>query len=83
MMLLIEIIGWLGTSLIVFAFYLNSNNKIDAKSRIYQLMNLMGSICVGINAYYFGALPSLWLQIIWAIISIFALAKIYKFIGER
>ncbi len=73
--ILIEILGWVGMVLIVTAYYLVSNKDIKGSSRAYQLLNLFGAIFVGVNVYYNMAWSSLALQMIWAVIAIFALVK--------
>ena len=73
-----QIIGWIGTFLIVLAYFLVSNNKISAKSKNYQLLNLFGAIGVGFNVFYQHAWPAVVLQAIWMIIAIFSLMKIKK-----
>ncbi|MDO8585142.1 MAG: hypothetical protein Q7R85_03435 [bacterium] len=71
----IQLIGWVGTLLIVLAYFLNSHKKIGSANLYYQLLNLIGAICLGINVLYLQAWPSLVLQIIWAMIAISVLVK--------
>lgn len=71
----IQIIGWAGTFLIVFAYILVSYKKVDGSSKIYQTINLFGAIGVGINVFYQQAWPAVALQIVWGIIAIIALLK--------
>ena len=73
-----QTIGWIGTFLIILAYFLVSNNKISATSKRYQLMNLFGAIGVGFNVFHQQAWPAFALQIIWAIIAIVSIIKIIK-----
>lgn len=75
MEILIQIVGWIGTFLIVLAYLLTSNKKVDGSSKIYQTINLLGAIGVGINVFHQKAWPALALQIVWGIIAIVALTK--------
>ena len=75
MNILVNMLGWIGTGLIVGAYYLVSNKKLDAAGRSYQLINLAGSACMGINVFYNKAWPAVTLQIAWAAIAILALVK--------
>lgn len=75
MELLIQIAGWVGTFLIVFAYYLISYKKIDSSSKAYQGMNLLGAIGVGINVFHQEAWPAVALQVVWGIIAILSLMK--------
>jgi len=70
-----QIIGWIGAFLVVLAFFLVSYKKVQGDSRVYQLMNLIGAIGVGINASYQEAWPSFGIQIVWFTIAIVALVK--------
>lgn len=70
-----EISGWIGTILIVTAYFLNSRKIVDSQSALYQLMNLAGAAGVGANVLYQRAWPAVALQITWAVISILTLAR--------
>lgn len=70
-----EIIGWVGTVLIVIAYLLVSTKKVDGTNKYYQLMNLVGAIGVGINVFTKQAWPAFALQIVWGIIAIWSLVK--------
>lgn len=73
-----QIIGWIGTILIVLAYLLVSLKKIDSAGKVYQTMNLLGAIGVGVNVYYQHAWPSVALQAIWGIIAISSLLRTKK-----
>jgi len=75
---LIQIVGWVGTFLIVFAYFLVSYKKVDGSSKIYRAMNLLGAIGVGVNVFYQQAWPAVALQVVWGIIAIVALIKKQK-----
>lgn len=75
MELLIQIIGWIGTFFVIAAYLLISHKKVDGGSRIYQTMNLLGAIGVGINVFHQHAWPAVALQVIWGFISIMILIK--------
>ena len=73
-----QIIGWIGTFLIVLAYFLVSTKKVDGQSKSYQTLNLLGAIAVGVNVLHQHAWPALALQIIWGIIAIVSLIKTRK-----
>ena len=73
-----QIIGWIGTFLIVLAYFLVSTKKVDGQSKSYQTLNLLGAIAVGVNVLHQHAWPALALQIIWGIIAIISLIKTKK-----
>ncbi len=76
--LTINIIGWIGSALLVSAYWLNSRNKINAQMFSYQFLNIVGSITLMINTLYFGAYPSSSVNIIWLIIGFYNMSKILK-----
>ena len=41
-----QILGWIGTFLVVLAYFLVSTKKIEATSKTYQFLNLFGAIVV-------------------------------------
>lgn len=74
--LLINIIGWIGTILLVAAYILVSRDYFNAQSFWYQMMNLLGSGFLVVNTIYFGAYPSTAVNIIWVFIGGYYLWKI-------
>lgn len=72
---LIEIIGWIGSILIVGSYFMNIQGKLDAKDTRYIWANLVGGICFVINTYAHKAYPSVAVNIIWILIAIFAIMR--------
>lgn len=73
--MIIEIIGWLGSTLVVLAYALNMYKKLEADSLTYYLFNIIGSGCLIINTFYHNAIPSAVVNIIWVLIALFAMFK--------
>ena len=69
----IEILGWVGMLLIVVAYLLVSIKKLEASANLYQAMNLMGSLGIGVHVYYQKAWPALTLEVVWSTIAIWAM----------
>lgn len=67
--IIIQTIGWIGTILIALAYLLVSHQLVSTKSRVYQLMNLLGAIGLGISVFHQRAWPALALQITWVVIA--------------
>jgi phosphoglycerol transferase MdoB-like AlkP superfamily enzyme len=76
MLIIIEIIGWVGSAAVIVAYALISAKKIPATSRLYQLLNLIGSICLIVNTGYYRAYPSTFVNAVWSVIAAFALVRI-------
>ncbi|OGQ38635.1 MAG: hypothetical protein A2W61_03795 [Deltaproteobacteria bacterium RIFCSPLOWO2_01_44_7] len=76
--MIIEIVGWIGSVLVLLAYILVSNKKMSATSYWYQGFNCVGSVGLIINTFYNQAWPSCVLNIIWAMIAIKALIDIRR-----
>jgi hypothetical protein len=74
-MLIINLIGWVGSGLVVLAYGLVSSNHMKGNSVSYQILNLMGGIFLLVNTVYFGAYPSSFTNMVWIFIAIAAIAR--------
>ena len=74
MKLLIDVGGWLGAILILVAYFLVSTRRVHGASVRYQALNVVGSLLVGANAFYYRALPSFSINVVWIGIAVLALA---------
>ncbi|MBC7364031.1 MAG: hypothetical protein H5U07_05760 [Candidatus Aminicenantes bacterium] len=72
---LINVAGWSGALLLLLAYFLVSSKKLDGDSILYQLLNLAGSLFLLLNAYHFGALPSVGVNTVWIGIAFFTIIK--------
>lgn len=70
MKIFVHVAGWVGTILIVLAYFLVSRQYITGASTLYQMMNLFGAFSMGINVFYQKAWPAVALQAIWAVIAL-------------
>jgi hypothetical protein len=76
--ILIEIIGWTGSVLIVAAYALNLNGKLEATDMRYIWANIIGAIFFMINSYSHNAMPSVVVNIIWIGFAINSIVQIQK-----
>ena len=74
--LLVAIAGWGAAVLIIVAYGLLTAGRLDADSRAYQWMNVVGAIGFIVNSGWNRAWPSAALNVAWAAIGVFALWKI-------
>ena len=72
---LVEILGWIGSVLIVGSYALNITGRLAATSKRYVLANIMGGLFFVVNTYYHQAYPSMFVNIVWVIIAIVMLNK--------
>ena len=75
MNIMIETLGWIGSVLIVGAYFMNIQGKWNASKPLYIWCNLIGGIFFIVNTYYHAAYPSAIVNVVWVIIAIVALLK--------
>jgi hypothetical protein len=73
--MLIEVIGWVGSLMVVLAYGLNINKMLSADALAYYLLNIGGSACLVVNTLYHHAIPSAVVNIIWVFIALTALVR--------
>jgi hypothetical protein len=71
----VDLSGWLAALLILGSYGLLSFGKIQARSPVYQLMNLIGALGFIINCAWNRAWPSVALNVVWVGIAIYALRR--------
>ena len=74
----VDVLGWLGSVAVVVAYSLISLQKLRSDSRIYQWLNLVGSVGLAINTAYFRAYPSTVVNLVWLLIACSALVRIWR-----
>ncbi|HPF45575.1 MAG: hypothetical protein KDF58_09255 [Alphaproteobacteria bacterium] len=74
--LMMDVIGWVGALSLLLAYLLISNGKLDASTKLYQYLNLIGSFCLISNTYYYGTMALVFLNTVWALIGINSLRKL-------
>jgi hypothetical protein len=74
----VEIVGWAGALLILFAYLLLSAGRLTGRSLTYQGMNVVGAAGFVINGWWHGALPSAALNVLWLLIGAFASWRIVR-----
>lgn len=78
MELFINILGWIGSIEVVAAYALNSSQKIRSDSITFQTLNLTGAIFLIINSLYKEAYPFTFINTVWAVIALVAIARIIR-----
>jgi hypothetical protein len=76
MEIIIDTIGWFGMIVLIAAYLLVSNKKVDSQSKAYQGMNVIASFCLIINTGYYGAYPATALNVVWVLMGLFFLVRI-------
>jgi len=73
--MILDIIGWVGSALVVLAYALNMYKKLAADALPYYLLNIVGSGCLIANTIYHHAIPSAVVNVIWVFIALLAMFK--------
>lgn len=73
--MIIDIVGWIGSLMIVVAYALNMYKKLATDSFSYYFLNIIGSALLIINTIYHKAIPSAFVNIVWVLIAGTALFK--------
>jgi len=74
----VSVAGWTAAVLLLAAYGLLSFGRIQARSWIYQTMNIVGAAGFIINCAYNNAWPSVALNVVWLGIATYALRRNYK-----
>jgi hypothetical protein len=76
--LLINILGWTGVAMLLLAYALVSTRRCEGDSVSYQTLNIIGALLLIVNSCFFGAYPSVGVNIAWIVIALFTLIKILR-----
>ena len=70
-----DLIGSLGVALILIAFILNLNGRLDSGAAPYLLLNLTGAALAALSSAMIGFLPFVVLEGTWAAASLYGLVR--------
>ena len=73
--MIFDILGWIGTRLVLLAYVLLSTNKIN-NDKLYQTLNLLAATLMAIGLFPTKAWFSFTLQIIWALVALISIIKL-------
>ena len=76
--ILVHIFGSIGAIALLISYILVSTKRVEGDSFTYQVLNLVGSILLMVNGFYFGAYPSGVLNVIWGSVASYEVWKINK-----
>lgn len=72
--IVINVIGWTGTGLLLAAYALLTTGRLAARTT-FQVMNLLGGVLLLLNSGYYGAWPSVGLNLAWVVIGTVGLVR--------
>lgn len=73
-----DVIGLIGVSCILLAYYLLNTDRLNALNLSYQLLNLSGSILVLVSLCFTVNIASVVIEFAWMIISIIGIRRVLK-----
>jgi hypothetical protein len=71
----IDILGWIGSVLVVGAYAFSISGRLQPNSKGYLWANLVGSAFLIVNTLTYGAIPSAVVNIIWVGIALWGMLK--------
>jgi hypothetical protein len=75
MNLMIEILGWIGSLLVVGAYFMNFQGKLSVTSPVYVYANLIGALLLIVLTWHHRAFPSMAVNIVWVAVAIYAMFR--------
>jgi len=76
--LIADLVGMLGTTLVVAAYMLLQLEKLDAKSYAYSVLNLFGAIFLMLSLLVHFNLASMVIEIFWIAASIIGIWQVWR-----
>ena len=77
-MALYDLVGFAGAAIIIAAYFANQQRWLRSDDRRYPLANLCGSVLILVSLYFEWNFPSVVIELFWAAISLYGLAKSAK-----
>ena len=68
-----DVLGGLGVSMILLAYFLNTKNLVSVEARVYLWLNLIGASLACASSVLLGSIPFTILEGTWALVSLWAL----------
>ena len=77
-MQVINYFGWIGAFLLLLAFFLLIHKNLTSRSRMFQWMNIIGSLLLAVNTFTFKAYPSFVTNILWFLVGLYGMFHAVK-----
>jgi hypothetical protein len=74
--MVMEIMGWIGSFLVVGMYGLNSYQKVRSDSFLFYAVNLAGGILLIVYSIYKDAKPNVFINVVWVIIALPPILKL-------
>ena len=67
---IVDLVGWAGAGCLLLAYWLVSSGRLIGRSYSYQLLNIAGAVLLSVNSGYYGAFPSVGLNVVWIVVGV-------------
>lgn len=71
-----DLTGWIGAFALLLAYAAVSFKKLRPDSRLYQLLNAVGSLLLICNTVYYRAYPSAFVNLVWIAIAVISWVRV-------
>lgn len=75
MIVLAQILGWIGAALTLAAYGLLTARLLTARGRIYQSLNILGGLGLLVNTAVLAVWPSALVNVVWIVIGLAGLVQ--------
>lgn len=75
---LIDIVGIIGVSIVIYAYFLLQAERITIKELKYSIMNIVGSLMIIVSLIFNFNLSSFIIELFWVLISCFGVVRHIK-----
>ncbi|MBI5651247.1 MAG: hypothetical protein HZC40_12515 [Chloroflexi bacterium] len=75
---LIDLAGWIGVVALLGAYALVSARKLAGDAIAFQILNLVGGALLIVNSFYYGAMPSVVVNVVWIGIAVWTIGKKFR-----
>jgi hypothetical protein len=72
---LVDLAGWVGVVALLGAYALVSARKLAGDAITFQILNLVGGALLIVNSFYYGAMPSVVVNVVWIGIAVWTIGK--------
>lgn len=70
-----DLVGLVGSIIIVSLYYLNLRGRVDATGLFYPVLNLVGCALIMVSLVYDFNAPSLFIEIFWSSVSVYGIVS--------
>lgn len=71
----VNVVGWAGMGLLLGAYAMVTAGRLLGTSLLFQLMNLFGGFFLMLNSAWYGAWPSVGLNLVWVVVGTVGLVR--------